>query len=268
MKLNKKIGLLGVGNMGAAILDGMLSEKIAKSSQLYLYDKVSSKVKKFAVSRKTKKASSAQDLAKKSDVLLLAIKPQDLSSLGKELKPYLTKQHVIISILAGTPLTKLKSALGSKAKIVRAMPNLGARVGESITALTGGGPSATSVAKKVFLGCGETVQLSEKHFDLVTAVSGSGPAYFFLMMEVLSDEARKRGMSRKDAELLAVQTAVGAANLARKSVFSPGALRQMVTSKKGTTEAALKEMKKHKFSTALSKGVSAAIKRGRALSKS
>lgn len=267
MKLNKKIALVGVGNMGTSILEGLIESKISKASQIRVYDKIKSKEQAFRKKWKLKRSKDIASLVQESDILILAIKPQDLESVAGSLKPHLKKSHVVVSILAGIPLAQLRSKLGVYAKIVRAMPNLGAKVGQSMTALTSASSTALREADKIFKGCGSTVSLGERFFDLVTAISGSGPAYFFYMMEIMQSAGVQAGLKNKEARVLATQTALGAAQLAMSSSFSPQELRRMVTSKKGTTDAALREMKKNKFETALRKGISAAVRRGRELSK-
>jgi len=150
---------------------------------------------------------------------------------------------------------------------VRAMPNLGAQVGQSMTVVCGKDKTALSFAQRLFAGCGEVVVLPENKLDLVTAVSGSGPAYFFHLMEILTDFGVKQGLSPKVARVLAVQTGLGAALLAKHSETCCGELRQRVTSKKGTTEAALKTLKRGKFSGLFQRALKAAMARSRALRK-
>lgn len=268
MKIKEKIGLLGVGNMGAAILEGLLKKRIAKPSQIFVCDKDKEKANQFATKWNAKPIPYAASLVSMADVILLAIKPQDLSELGYGLKINLEKkEHTVISILAGTPIKKIKEVVGKKAHIVRAMPNLGAKVSEAITTLTSNAPKSLKIAKKIFSGCGETIVLEEKYFDLVTAISGSGPAYFFLLMELLSKEAVAGGLSEKDARKLAVKTALGAALLAQNSDLSPAELRKMVTSKKGTTDAALRYLSKKGFSQIFIQAVGQAMRRAKQLSK-
>lgn len=267
MKLTKRIGLIGCGNMGAAILEGLFKKKIAEPSQIWVCDKIKEKAEQFSGKWKTQIAPTVADLAHATDVLILAVKPQDLPEMGSGLKLYLTQKHDLISILAGTPIAKIKEVVGEKAPIVRAMPNLAAQVGEAVTALTGTHPKSLELAEKIFSGCGKTLQLEETYFDLVTAVSGSGPAYFFLMIELLAKFSEKGGLKRKDAELLAVQTAVGAGRLAQSSSFSPEELRKRVTSKGGTTEAALNVLENKKFDEVFYDALEAALRRGRELSR-
>ena len=267
MRIKGTIGLIGTGNMGGAILEGLFKKKIALGRQIWVYDKIRGKAPAFARRLKTNSASDCRELVRRSRVVILAVKPQDLLETAREFKMELTRNHVLISILAGTPIAKIRRAVGKLPAIVRAMPNLGAKVGESVTALAGKGPRDLGIAEKIFSGCGKVTVLPEKYFDLVTAVSGSGPAYFFLLMEILAKEGERCGLSRQTAELLAVQTAVGAGLLARASSVSPAELRRMVTSQKGTTEAALKVLEKRHFSAIFHQALQAALRRGRKLSK-
>ena len=252
--------------MGSAILAGLLRNHLARPNEIRVYDSVSPKMKSVTKTFKVKSAKSNEDLVHHVHVILLAIKPQDLKLISKEIQFALKPGQIVISILAGTPVSKLKRFLG-KASIVRAMPNLGAQVGEAVTAITSSNSRALSIAETIFSGCGKVVRLPEKYFDLVTAVSGSGPAYFFLLMELLAQTARAGGIPEKVAKLLAIQTALGAAKLAQVSPDSPEKLRKMVTSKKGTTEAALKVLFKKKFHRTFSEAIRHAIRRARQLSK-
>lgn len=266
-KIKKKIGLIGVGNMGTAILEGLLKKKLIAGSQTVVYDKITEKAAAFTKRWKAVRASSNGELVKKSDIVILAVKPQDLQHTAQEMAGVWKKKQVLISILAGMPLAQLRKAAGPVPKLIRAMPNLGAKAGESITAITGPDKSALAAAESIFSGCGKVLRLEEKHFDLVTALSGSGPAYFFLLMEMLAEEGVKRGLSREQARLLAVQTGVGAGLLAQSALESPAELRVMVTSKGGTTEAALKVMEESSIRKIFSEAIAAAHRRGAELSK-
>ena len=267
MKLKKRIGVIGCGNMGGAILTGLLKNRIVSPNQITAYDKISSKAEAFAKHWKARLGKGNADVVSRSDIILLAVKPQDLSDAAAEFQKAFTTRHLLITILAGTPIHKVRRAVGPKPRIVRAMPNLGAQVGEAITALTGEKESELKLAEVIFGACGKTVRLGEEHFDLVTAVSGSGPAYFFLLMELLAREAETLGLSGSVAQQLAVQTAVGAGLLAKNSKFSPAELRQQVTSKGGTTAAALDVFEKEGLAEIISKGIRAALARGRELSQ-
>ncbi|MFA5160183.1 MAG: pyrroline-5-carboxylate reductase dimerization domain-containing protein, partial [Candidatus Omnitrophota bacterium] len=172
-----------------------------------------------------------------------------------------------ISILAGMTTEKITKALGKNVTVVRAMPNLGAKVGQSMTVICGRSRTGLSFAETLFAGCGEVVTLPEKMLDLVTAISGSGPAYFFHLMELLTDFGVKQGLPSRIAGVLAVQTGLGAALLAKGSGGSCAELRQQVTSKKGTTEAALKTLQHGKFGKIFQRALAAAMNRSRQLSE-
>lgn len=267
MKIHKTIGALGVGNMGAAILEGLLAKKIVTSGSLWVYDKLTEKAKEFSQKWKTHQARTVLEIGENAQIILLAFKPQDLLEAASEIRSKLTKNHLVISILAGTPIAKIRKILGEGFSVVRAMPNLGAKVGEAVTALTGSDAQSLEIAEQIFSGCGVTLRLEEKHFDLVTALSGSGPAYFFLLMELMAEEGVRQGLTREAATQLAVQTAVGAGLLAKSSPDSPAELRKKVTSKGGTTEAALKVFEEKKLSDIVTQALGAALARGKELSQ-
>ncbi len=266
MRITKKIGLIGCGNMGSAILAGAFQNKICNPSQVWVADKMAGKVRAFSKKNKCRAARDAAEAVQKTDIILLAVKPQDLAETAASIKPFLHSRKTVISILAGVKLAGLKKHLGA-AVVVRAMPNLGAQVGASVTALCSQKKESLKSAQILFSACGSVVVLNEKYFDVVTAVSGSGPAYFFLMMELLADFARKNGMDEKSARQLAVQTALGAGRLAALSSEPPAVLRARVTSKKGTTHAALSVLKYRKFPKIFFAALQAAVKRSQQLSK-
>ena len=261
------VGLIGAGHMGTAIVEALVACHISRPGDLWIYDKMTDKSRAFARRMRAHAAGSLEELARQSHTILLAVKPQDLFEAGAVLQPHLQSGQVVISILAGTPLVKLKRALGSKPHMVRAMPNLGAKAGESMTALAGNSKPALKRAETIFNSCGKTTVLAEKHFDLVTALSGSGPAYFFWLMEMMAEFGEKNGLSKEAARLLAVQTALGAGKLAAGSDIEPAEWRRRVTSKRGTTEAALKVLSKRRAAAFFQQAFRAALLRGRALAK-
>lgn len=262
----KTIGIVGVGNMGSAILRGILKKKLFRPSRILAYDVISAKASSLAKELKIHSAKSAAEIAAKSDLILLAVKPQNLPETAAALKSQFKKNPAIITILAGVPVKTIKKHFGSKAIVVRAMPNLGATVGESFTAITGD-KALLPVAGKIFSSCGEVMVFPESRFHAVTALSGSGPAYYFFLMELAMIEALKRGFSAGEAARLAKQTAKGAAILAAGSQLDPAVLRAQVTSKGGTTEAALGVLFDNKFPALFSKAIDAAVKRGEQLGK-
>ena len=264
--IQEKIGLIGAGNMGGAILEGLFRQKKVMPAQVFIYDKLTEKAKEFSRKWGLNQAASNAELVEKSQIIILAIKPQDLAATISEFSRFLNEKHILISILAGTPLSKIKTLAGNKSKYVRTMPNLGAKVGQSMTAIASDDAQAYTLADEIFSTCGKTIKIEEKDFDLITALSGSGPAYFFLLMELIAKEGELNGLASKDARLLAIQTALGAALLAGSAVESPEELRKMVTSKGGTTEAALKVLFEKNFPETFQQALLAARNRGRELS--
>lgn len=253
--------------MGGAILAGLIKNRIINPSQVTVYDKILAKARTFQRRWRVMLSRNNAEVVRRSEIVVLAVKPQDLFETAREFQGVFTPRHLLISILAGTPVARVRKAVGPKPQIVRAMPNLGAQVGEAITALSASGRQSFRSAQLVFSGCGKTVRLPERYFDIVTAISGSGPAYFFLLMELLAKEAQTQGLPERVARELAVQTAVGAGLLAKKSALGPEELRRMVTSRGGTTEAALQVFEKNGLARIVSKGIRAALRRGRELSR-
>lgn len=265
--LKEKIGLIGVGNMGTAILEGLLRKKMILPSQVWVYDKIQEKAEDFSRRWKVNKAVSNEALAGGVDLVLLAVKPQDLKVTADEIRNPSGRFPVVLSILAGTPIAKIRSCVGPTAKVVRAMPNLGAKAGQSVTVITGSEAEPLALANQIFSACGKVIELEEKYFDLVTAISGSGPAYFFYIMELLTQEGIRGGLPAEKAKLLAVQTALGAALLASGAEELPEELRKQVTSKGGTTEAALKIFEAKNLPDIFHEAIEAARKRGKELSQ-
>ena len=264
---NEKIGLVGVGNMGTSILAGLLKEHITSPSQIWVYDKDTKKSKDFARMTHVHLAVSIEDLLRKANVVLLAIKPQDFTGFAAENKRFLRASQCVISILAGLTTAKMRKALGQNVALVRAMPNLGAKIAQSMTVLCGKNKKWLVFAETFFYGCGEVVILSENKLDLVTAISGSGPAYFFHLMELMTEFGVKLGLTPKIAATLAIQTGVGATLLAETSSVTCAVLRQRVTSPKGTTAAALKVLQQKQFGKIFQQALQAAMMRSRALSR-
>jgi len=262
----KSIGIVGVGHMGSAIVRGVLRKKVFNPSDIWIYDVDFKKAERLARELKVKWAKHPKEIAVRTDLILLAVKPQNLPETAISLKAHFRKDPSVITILAGVSMGTVKKHFSQKASVVRAMPNLGATVGESFTALTGD-RALLPVARRIFESCGEVLILPESRFHAITALSGSGPAYYFFLMELAMIEAKRWGLSEEQAILLAKQTAKGAALLATHSPHKPSELRGEVTSKGGTTEAALKVLIKKRFPQIFSQAIMAAVKQGEKLGK-
>lgn len=215
---------------------------------------------------------SMAEVAAYADVLILAVKPQVMASVCASLKPMISKPGcMIISIAAGIPLASLQQWLGESRPMVRCMPNTPALVGEGATGLFANShcqPADIALAGDILSAVGITCWLrNEQDIDTVTALSGSGPAYFFLMMEALEKAAVELGLSPDVARQLSIQTALGAGKLAANSDVAPDELRRRVTSPGGTTEQALLSFQRDGFEQMVARAVSAAQQRAAELAK-
>ncbi|HXJ10037.1 MAG TPA: pyrroline-5-carboxylate reductase [Burkholderiales bacterium] len=264
-----KIAFLGGGNMASALIGGLIAkgEDATRISVVELSPAARDKL----AARYPVRVTTAPDVAMKgADVVVLAVKPQDmkraLASLGSEVRGAL-----VISVAAGITLETLSRWLGGHRKIVRCMPNTPGLIGAGISGLFASPDVSSSEKQKaegILRAVGEVVWLAEERLiDPVTAVSASGPAYVFWFIEQLAASAVKLGIPEDDALKLAKQTVLGAAQLALQSNESPATLRKNVTSKGGTTEAALNVFEQEKLAERFFRAVEAASRRGAELGK-
>lgn len=263
-----KIGFIGIGNMGQAIINGLIESGLVAKSNILAYD---SDTKKRAIAKKygIKTAKNNQDLVAKANIILLAVKPQVIDDVVKEIKDKVSESKTIISIAAGITTGHIERLLG-KVRVIRTMPNTPALIRQGITAISKGKFATKKdekIAQDIFSSVGETIKIEESQMDAVTALSGSGPAYLFLTIEALIDGGMKVGLSRKNAEILTKETLLGAARMAVETGENASILRKKVTSPGGTTEAALKYLNKKNFSKILAEAIKVAAKRSKELGK-
>jgi pyrroline-5-carboxylate reductase len=269
LRLAGPLLLVGAGKMGGALLSGWLREGLNPESVL-VQDPQPPK-EAAALLRKHKIAKSARKLAKPPAVIVLAVKPQLLDAVLPGLKPLIGGKTVLLSIAAGRTLKGLSKHLPAGTAVVRAMPNTPAAIGQGISVAIANA-AVTAMQRRdcnaLLKAGGEVVWIDDEALmDPVTAVSGSGPAYVFLLAESLAEAGVEAGLERKLATRLACATVSGAGELLRCSGLSPSALRENVTSPKGTTAAALEELMVEKgLKHLLSRAVAAAKKRSRELS--
>lgn len=265
----KKIGIIGLGNMGRAILNGLVSSGAVGRTSVIGFDNDPAKCADVRRKYSILISRSILELVTHCDIVIFAVKPQNIDEVLKEASCY-GKDRLHISIAAGITTRRVEKALGGKPRVVRVMPNTPALVGEGISALCKGRYASRSdlkTADEIFSSVGEVVELNERYFDLVTALSGSGPAYFFYLKEALIEAAVRLGMDRKTAKRLVLKTALGSARLLLESGHEPGLLRQHVTSKGGTTERAIAVFEKAKIKETVARAVSAAARRSKELSR-
>ncbi|PIQ88289.1 MAG: pyrroline-5-carboxylate reductase [Candidatus Omnitrophica bacterium CG11_big_fil_rev_8_21_14_0_20_42_13] len=261
MVKHEKIGIIGFGNMGLAI-----AERIKREHEVFVFDKDSQKIKNIP---KIKSALGLADLVKKVDTVILAVKPQDFEAVLAEIKGY-ARGKLIISIAAGISTKYIEGKI-DKVRVIRAMPNMPAQIGKGITALVKGrfaAPKDIKIAEKIFKAVGETVVMDkERLIDVVTALSGSGPAYLLFIFLALLAAAEGLGLDKKNANKLIYHTIIGSMDLLNKKSFDAKNLINKVASKGGTTEAALKVFIDRKLSKIICDAVVAAHKRAKQLSK-
>ncbi len=224
---------------------------------------IASRIKgKALLSDKNKRISDNITVARRSDIIILAVKPQDIGEVLKEIKPYV-KEKLIISIAAGVTTFSIEKALPG-ARVIRVMPNMPAMVGKGISAISCGRFATRRDLKitfRIFSNLGEIIEVKEKMMDAVTAVSGSGPAYYFLFTYLLAKAAEASGLKKSIALKLARATFIGAAEVIRSRKLSMEELVKKVASKGGTTEAALKVFKQEKLEAIIKKAVKHAAHR-------
>ena len=264
---NRNIGIIGAGNMAEAFIKGLLPkwcrESIIASDISRLRCRILQKKYRIATSFCNTR------LVKQSKTIILAVKPQDINTVLCETVPFLDEKKLLISIAAGITTAHIERRVNKKIAVIRVMPNMPALIGRGVLAFATGifARNADKKAAVKILSClGETVEIDEHLMDVVTGISGSGPAYFFFLIEMLIDTALKHGFDKPAAEKLAIQTAAGSVELILKIKQSPDILRKRVTSKGGTTEAAFKVFEKHDFSGIFQQAVEAAIKRSEEIS--
>jgi pyrroline-5-carboxylate reductase len=257
---NKKMAVIGAGNMGGALIRGLV--KSVEASQVTAVDLDSGLLDQLKAEVGVSVSDDATSVVAESDVVVIAIKPQHLSDVAG-LRDAITPQHLIVSIAAGVSTATLESVFGD-VPVVRTMPNILAQVGASIAGLCPGRfaqDGHVSIASAILSAVGQTVVVDEKQMDAVTGLSGSGPAYVFAMIDALADGGVKCGLSKAIATTLATQTVLGAAKMVAESGEHPMSLKDKVTSPGGTTIAGLKALEDGGFRATLMNAVEAATRR-------
>lgn len=262
------IGFLGAGKMGTALARGFIQAGLATPDQIIASDPVEPARAAFGRESGAKIAASNVEVAKFAKILLLAVKPDQVASVLADIKGEFTDKHLLISIAAGVPIAKLEAALPPGSRVIRVMPNTPALVGASATAYALGHgtlPDDAQLAQKLFAAVGICFPVKEYLLDAVTGLSGSGPAYVYIMIEGLSDGGVAAGLPRDIATRLAAQTLLGAAKMVLETGMHPGTLKDMVTSPGGTTIEGLHEMEKGKVRGTLINAVRAATEKSKRL---
>jgi pyrroline-5-carboxylate reductase len=270
MLKDKKIGIIGVGNIGSAIIRGILRTKDGYPPKNITISDIDKK-KSQAISRELSVTSVANsiELARQADIIILAVKPHDIKGVLRDIRGCEVGK-LIISVAAGIETSYIEKELRKGVAVVRTMPNIAVLVGEGMTVISAGtfaGEKALELTEAIFSAMGKTERISENLMDTATVISGSGPAYFFLMMEALIEAGSASGLSSQVAHHLVIQTAYGAAKAAKETGKEPSLLRNEVTSPGGVTEAGVAVLEKRGFEKMLAGAVSAGAVRSKELSK-
>jgi pyrroline-5-carboxylate reductase len=268
VKLSQTIGFLGTGNMAEALIKGLIAATVVEPTQIYGSDprreRCADLTHRFGIHTTTHNV----DVVRHAEIVVLSVKPQILPQVCIEVAPHLKPHALVISIAAGKTVGSIEELLPPGTRVVRTMPNTPALVGAGATAIAAGGHATEAdleATKNIFDAVGKTVLLDEEQLDAVTGLSGSGPAYVFLIIEALSDAGVKMGLSRYNAQALAAQTVLGSAKLLIETNEHPGRLKDMVTSPGGTAIAGIATLEAGGLRTTLINAVEAATQRSREL---
>jgi pyrroline-5-carboxylate reductase len=262
------IAVIGAGKMGEALISGLLKAGTSPDDVL-ITERYEARAQELT-QRYGVKAVNNAEAAKLADTLVVAVKPQDMDALLAELSTSVTPDRLIVTIAAGVPTSAIEKRLVEGVPVVRVMPNTPALVGEAMSAVAAGAHAKEehlARAEEIFRPVGKVIRLPESQLDAVTALSGSGPAYVFYLVEAMTDAGILLGLPRAIAHDLIVQTVVGAGAMLRDSGEHPVTLREAVTSPAGTTIAAIRELENHGVRAAFLAALEAARDRSRALAQ-
>jgi pyrroline-5-carboxylate reductase len=268
MLRNKMVGFIGTGNMGEALIHGLLHGHLCRPEQIICSDVRPERLKAIREASGVKGTSHNVEVVKQADIIILSVKPQIMKQVIEEITKYLDLSKLIISIAAGVPLETIESCAQKELKLVRVMPNICVSVREGASAIAAGKhihKEDLMIAKAIFDSVGKSLFIEENLLDAVTGLSGSGPAYIFLMIDALADAGVKVGLSRSDSLILASQTVLGAAKMLIETGEHPGKLKDMVTSPGGTAIAGLHTLEEGGVRTTLINAVEVATQRSKAL---
>ncbi len=270
MHIDTTIGFIGAGNMAEALIRGLLKGGHVDASKVAASGPRSERMEELREKFGIFTTTDNREVVARSGILVLAVKPQIMRRVLTEIADMLRDDVLVISIAAGVPIATIEARLRREVRIIRAMPNTPALVDAGATAIARGAHATSddvTLATRIFDAVGITVVLEEIHLDAVTGLSGSGPAYIFLILEALSDAGVKVGLSRRNAQQLAAQTVLGSAKLLLETNYHPGLLKDMVTSPGGTAIAGLHTLEAGGLRTTLMNAVEVATNRSKELGK-
>lgn len=270
MEISKKLFFIGSGNMAQAIISGLLQSRLVKAENIICNDVVKEKVLKLSEKFGISIAEDKGEAIIGADIIFLSVKPQNMPAVFGEIRQFVKKGAIIISIAAGITTKYVEESIGKEVAVIRAMPNTPALALSGATALCKGrsvSDEQLQKAKKLFGAIGKVAILDESKFDIITALSGSGPAYVFYFCELMQKAAENLGLDKETAEAFAVQTVYGSGKMLAETNIPARDLKEKVKSPNGTTEAALKYFESQKLSDIVQKAMEEAMQRSKELSK-
>jgi pyrroline-5-carboxylate reductase len=269
MLTTRVISILGSGNMGEALISGLISSGSSRPENIICTDVREDKLEAVKSKYGVRTMTSNRDAVAAADIIIYAVKPQIIAAVLKETADLLDMTKLIISIAAGVPLPAIEKSLNKQLRLIRVMPNIAASVKEAASAVAAGKHATKddiALAQLIFNSVGKSVFLKENYLmDAITGLSGSGPAYIFLIVDALADAGVKVGLSRQDSLFLATQTVLGAAKLLMETKEHPGQLKDRVTSPGGTAIAGIHTLEKGGLRTTLINAVEVATNRSKEL---
>jgi len=264
----QKVGFIGGGNMGEALIKGLIAANLVPGEAVYASDVRIERLRALDQQYGVQLCEDNAELVRQADIVILAVKPQIMAPVVRQIASAVTRKKLLISIAAGVSTTTIRAALGKDARLIRVMPNTPALVLEGVTAIAkadGLEPDDLDAAGEIFGAVGRVVVLDEALMDAVTGLSGSGPAYVAVVIESLADGGVRMGLDRITAMTLATQTVLGAAKLLLETGMHPGALKDMVSSPGGTSIAGIAALEEGGIRTTFIKAVERATERSREL---
>jgi pyrroline-5-carboxylate reductase len=266
----RRIAILGGGKIGESLLAGLLSSGWRKPDEIVVTGRRDERIKELAEKYGVEATLSNGEAAASAGFIVIAVKPQDFDVLLGEVAPVISPEQTVLSIAAAVPTAQIEQHLADGVPVLRAMPNTPATVHEGVAGLCAGahaGNEHLAAAQEVLEHVGRVVQVPELYMDAVTAVSGSGPAYFALLAEAMIEAGILLGLAREVSTELVVQTMLGTAKLLRDEGMHPVELREMVTSPGGTTIRAIRELERAGVRAAFLNAIQAAMERSRELAR-
>lgn len=268
--MNKIIGFIGAGNMGQAIVGGIVKAGLVRSENIIMSDLYEPNLEKVKNNYNIEITTDNKLVAKKSDILILAVKPNLYSIVINEIKDLVKEDVIIVTIAAGKSIDSTEKSFGKELKVIRTMPNTPALVGEGMTAVC---PNKLitdediSEVSNLLSSFSKVEVVNEGLIDAVTSVSGSSPAYIYMLIEAMADAAVLQGMPRDKAYKFAAQTVLGSAKMVLETGIHPGALKDMVCSPGGTTIEAVSELEAKGFRSAVISAMNKCYKKSQEMSK-